>query len=257
MSIRSTTGEEKHPDCLSRVNLRRSSACSVLMAEHRVADLPCHHPWLLDDPDMRILCLLAIIICYSASAARFSIATFTADVTVPANHGMMDGLWKSKSLADPLYAKGVVLFGGDQPVAFVSVDWCEIRNDAYDRWREVIAEAAGTTRARVLVSSIHQHDSPIADLTAQQILNNRKLEGSICDLEFHEVAVQRVAKAIHTAIKHRQPITDIGIPKQRSKGSPPIVATICPTGATPTIVAAPAAAMSSPAMPRKEPSILG
>ncbi len=206
---------------------------------------------------MRILCLLAIIICYSASAARFSIATFTADVTVPANHGMMDGLWKSKSLADPLYAKGVVLFGGDQPVAFVSVDWCEIRNDAYDRWREVIAEAAGTTRARVLVSSIHQHDSPIADLTAQQILNNRKLEGSICDLEFHEVAVQRVAKAIHTAIKHRQPITDIGIPKQRSKGSPPIVATICPTGATPTIVAAPAAAMSSPAMPRKEPSILG
>ena len=161
--------------------------------------------------------LLAALLCCSASAAEFSIATFTADVTVPANHGMMGGLWKSKTVADPLYAKGVVLFGGKKPVAFVSVDWCEIRNDAYDRWREVIAEAAGTSRDRVLVSSIHQHDAPIADLTAQKILNDRKLEGSICDLEFHEVAVQRVAKAIRAAMKKRQPVTHFGIGKAKVK----------------------------------------
>jgi hypothetical protein len=145
---------------------------------------------------MRCPGFLAAILLLSSGASgasKFSVATFTADVTVPVDHGMMGGLWKSKSVADPLYAKGVILSGGDKPVAFVSVDWCEIRNDAYDRWREVIAEAAGTTRERVLVSSIHQHDAPLADLAAQRLLNERKLEGSICDLKFHEVAVQRVA----------------------------------------------------------------
>jgi hypothetical protein len=169
---------------------------------------------------MRFLGLIIATLSLSvatAAAAKFSIATFTADVTVPLDHGMMGGSWKSKSIADPLYAKGVVLFGGDKPVAFVSVDWCEIRNDAYDRWREVIAEAVGTTRERVLVSSIHQHDAPLADLTAQKILNERKLEGSICDLDFHEVAVQRVASAIRTAMKQRKPVTHIGLGQSKVK----------------------------------------
>ena len=75
---------------------------------------------------------------YAALAApQFHIAPFSADVTVPLGHGMMGGLWKAKSIADPLYAKGVVLTGGDKPVVFVSVDWCEIRNASFDRWRGV------------------------------------------------------------------------------------------------------------------------
>ena len=37
------------------------------------------------------------------------IATFNADVTVPIGHGMMGGLWLSKSIADPLEARGIVL----------------------------------------------------------------------------------------------------------------------------------------------------
>ena len=106
------------------------------------------------------LCAGLIFPCASIlSAAKFEIATFSADVTVPMGHGMMGGLWKSKSVADPLFAKGVVLTGGDKPVVFVSVDWCEIRNASFDRWREVLARAAGTTRERVLVSAIHQHDA--------------------------------------------------------------------------------------------------
>jgi hypothetical protein len=89
--------------------------------------------------------------------ARFFVSTFSADVTVPIGHGMVGGQWRATAVADPLYAKGLVLWGGERPVVFVSVDWCEIRNDAYDRWRDVIATAAGTTRERVLVSSVHQH----------------------------------------------------------------------------------------------------
>ena len=95
---------------------------------------------------------LTLLACLPARAAEFAIATFTADVTVPLGHGMMGGLWKSKKIADSLYAKGIVLLGGEKPVLFVSVDWCEIRNGAFDRWREVLANAAGPPRQHVLVS---------------------------------------------------------------------------------------------------------
>ena len=102
------------------------------------------------------------------------------------------GNFYSTSVVDPLFAKGVVLLGGGKPIVFVAVDWCEIRNDAYARWREVLAEAAGTTPDRVLVSSVHQHEAPVVDLTAQRLMQEHGLDNSICDIAFHEEAVQRV-----------------------------------------------------------------
>lgn len=146
-----------------------------------------------------------------AWAGDFAIARFSADVTVPMNHGMMGGLWKSQSVADPLFAKGVVFLGDENPVVFVSVDWCEIRNAAFDRWREVLAEAAGTSPERVLVTTVHQHDAPVADLDAQRILEERGLEGSVCDLAFHEVAVQRVGKALRESLRNPVSVTHIGM----------------------------------------------
>ena len=158
---------------------------------------------------------LTLLACLPARAAEFAIATFTADVTVPLGHGMMGGLWKSKKIADSLYAKGIVLLGGEKPVLFVSVDWCEIRNGAFDRWREVLANAAGTTRQHVLVSAIHQHDAPVADLDAQKMLERLQLKGSICDLKFHETAVQRTAAALRAALKAKQPVTHLGMGKAK------------------------------------------
>jgi hypothetical protein len=146
-----------------------------------------------------------------AQSPAFRLATFSADVTVPTGHGMMGGAWVAKSVADPLFAHGVVLVGGGAPVVFVSVDWCEIRNDALTRWQEVVADAAGTRPERVMVSAIHQHDAPVADLEAERILRARKLAGTVCDLEFHERAVQGVAAALRVGLKSAQPVTHIGI----------------------------------------------
>ena len=140
----------------------------------------------------------------------FRFATFGADVTVPLGHGMMGGSWLSKSIADPLEANGFVLLGGDAPVVFVSVDWCEIRNDAYERWQTVLAEAAGTKPDHVLVTTVHQHDAPVADLEAEKLLRTRKLAGTICDLDFHEHAVQSVAKALRESLNAARPLTHIG-----------------------------------------------
>ena len=87
----------------------------------------------------------------------FRLSSFSADVTIPLGHRCMGLLpTKSKEIVDPLQAHGFVLQGAGEPIVLVAIDWCEIRNEAYDRWREVIAKAVGTKRERVLVSSLHQ-----------------------------------------------------------------------------------------------------
>jgi hypothetical protein len=148
----------------------------------------------------------------ATAAPTYQLATFTAEVTPPLGHPLMGGgIAPAKQVEDPLFAQGFVLLGADKPVVLVTVDWCEIRNDAFDRWRGVIATAAGTTPARVLVSSIHQHDTPIADLAAQRLLEEAKATGRICDVAFHELAVQRVARAVQASVKSPRAITHLGI----------------------------------------------
>jgi hypothetical protein len=153
--------------------------------------------------------------CRRASAPAFHLATFEADVTVPPGHGMMGGAWLSKSVADPLEARGLVLLGGAAPVVFVAVDWCEIRNDALDRWKEVLAAAAGTLPERVMVVAIHQHDAPVADLGAERILRARGLAGTICDPYFHETGVQRVAAALKASLANSRPVSHLGLGQAR------------------------------------------
>src|SRR5688572_19666181 len=164
-----------------------------------------------------ILSVSGCIRMREAKPAResFRIATFSADVTVPLGHGMMGGAWLSKSVADPLEANGFVLLGGDAPIVFVSVDWCEIRNDAHERWQNVLAAAAATKPERVLVTTVHQHDAPIADLEAERILRSRKLAGTICDPEFHERAVQNVAQALRESLNSARRFTHLGTGKAK------------------------------------------
>jgi len=142
---------------------------------------------------------------------QFQLAPFTAEVTPPLGHACMGGgIAPAQRIDDPLYVHGCTLLGLDKPVVLASIDWCEIRNDAYDRWRAVLAEAAGTTPERVLATCIHQHDAPIADLTAQRLLEKHKAAGSICDLDFHEKAVQTVAKAVRASLKTPRKVTHLG-----------------------------------------------
>ena len=95
--------------------------------------------------------LLLLIACshsvVRAEEPRFRLAAFSTDVTIPLGHRCMGILpTKAKEIVDPLEARGFVLLSDEKPVVLVAVDWCEIRNGAYDQWREAIATAAGTTR---------------------------------------------------------------------------------------------------------------
>ncbi|MBN1442640.1 MAG: exo-alpha-sialidase [Planctomycetes bacterium] len=163
-------------------------------------------------------CLLVLLLAapLEAGAAGLRIASFSADVTVPLGHRLMGVLpVKSKEIVDPLLARGFVLEGAGEPIVLVAVDWCELRNRAHDRWRNVLAEAAGTTRERVLVSAVHQHDAPVVDLEAEELLASAGLGGELCDVAFHEQAVQRAAAALRESLGARRRVTHIGVGRAR------------------------------------------
>lgn len=144
--------------------------------------------------------------------AMYRIATFRADVTIPLNHRCMGILpTKSKEIVDPLEAHGFVLLGPDKPIVFVALDWCEIRNASYDAWRARLARAAGTDPVRVLVSSLHQHDAPVVDDGAQELLDQVGLTSELFDRAFHEQCLTRVSVALTQSLHEARPITHVGI----------------------------------------------
>ena len=159
-----------------------------------------------------VILLVGALGAPGCQGTRFRLATFSTDVTVPLGHRLMGMLpTKSKTIADPLYARGFVLLGPGKPIVLAAVDFCEIRNDSYDRWRQVLADAAGTTRERVLVASLHQHDAPLIDAGAQELMSEVGLVGEIFDTEFHDSAVQRTAEALRRGLEKPVRITHLGI----------------------------------------------
>jgi hypothetical protein len=154
-----------------------------------------------------------------SSASALRIATFTADVTPPLGHPLFGSISPpAQEIGEPLTARGLVLLGSGEPIVVVSVDWLEIRNDAYRSWRDALAKAAGTPPQRVLVSSVHQHDAPLADLAAQQLLTDQKLAGQWIDPVFHRRALQGVADALRDALPKAQPVTHLGTGKAMVQG---------------------------------------
>jgi len=147
----------------------------------------------------------------SAGAAEFRVATFEADITIPIGHACMGGgVADAKQIVDPLFARGFVLLGAGDPIVVVALDWCQCNNDSYDRWRAGLAGAAGTRADRVMLATVHQHDAPICDLTAQQLLDQQGLKGWNCDPVFHELAVQRTATALARSLKSARRVTHVG-----------------------------------------------
>ncbi|MHB8973260.1 MAG: hypothetical protein ACYC3X_16685 [Pirellulaceae bacterium] len=146
----------------------------------------------------------------------FSLATFSVDATIPLGHRCMGILpTKSVKIVDPLYVHGFVLLGAEQPIVLCAVDWCEIRNGAYDQWRGALAQAAGTTRQRVLVCSLHQHDAPVTDAGAARLLAEVGLPGELYNEAFHDDTVQRAATALRDSLSGARRITHLGLGEAR------------------------------------------
>ncbi len=112
-----------------------------------------------------------------------------------------------------LRAKGIVLIGAGAPIVLCAIDWIGISNESQDVFKQSLAEAAGTTLERVAVHTVHQHDAPICDFTAEKLLKEKNLPLGCFDGSFARLLIKNIQGAIINAGKSLQPITAVGLGK--------------------------------------------
>lgn len=159
-----------------------------------------------------ILNLVALSLLALAAAAQdaLKLATFDVDATPPLGSAMAYG--PVKRLDDlTLRCRGIVILGAGQPMVLCAVDWIGIGNEGHDAFRAALAQAAGTGSGRVAVHTLHQHDTPSCDFTAEKIVKELDLKGyERFDGGFQRAVIQRAADAIRAALPAAQPITHYG-----------------------------------------------
>jgi hypothetical protein len=148
-------------------------------------------------------------------AEPLRIATFEADVTPPIGAPLCDALVPpAKQIDDPLFARGLILFA-DKPIVLCALDWVGIGNSGHDAFRDALAKAAGTTRDRVCVHCLHQHDAPGFDPLADKLLAPFGLQNRLYDTAFARKAIDRVAAAVASAAKTPHAVTHVGVGKAK------------------------------------------
>ena len=145
------------------------------------------------------------------------LATFESDVTPPLGHPLCAGWYPpAKGIAAPLSALGLILVPDDQlPMVLCALDWAELSNGDYDRWREELAQAVGTQAERVAVHCIHAHDTPWPDRDAQDILDAHGCPNVIMTGDWAEKVRAEAAQAAGEAMTRLQPCTDIAVGQAR------------------------------------------
>ena len=145
------------------------------------------------------------------------LATFQSDITPPIGHPLCAGWYPPvTAVSDPLSALGVVLVPeGEPPIVLCALDWAELSNGDYRRWRVDLAEAVKTTPERVAVHCIHAHDTPWADRDAQDILDAHGWPGVIMAGDWAERVRAQAAEAARGAMLSQQPCTEIGVGEAR------------------------------------------
>jgi hypothetical protein len=160
--------------------------------------------------------LCAALFCFPATSASadesatLKLAVFDVDATPPLGSAMAyDPVKRIDELT--LRCRGIVIVGAEKPIVLCAVDWIGIANEGHDAFRDALAQAAGTTRERVAVHTLHQHDAPGCDFTAERIIrelglaNYGRFEGS-----FHRQVIARAADAVKSGVSNAQPITHYG-----------------------------------------------
>jgi hypothetical protein len=162
-------------------------------------------------PAGTVLALFVASANLRAEETALKIAVFEADITPPIGAPLCDALVPpANEIVDKLTARGVVLLSAEKPVVLCALDWVGVGNSGYDEFRDTLAKAAGTTRERVAVHCLHQHDAPGCDLDADELLIPYGLGNKLFDVPFARTAMRRTAAAIEAGLKEARPVTHVG-----------------------------------------------
>ena len=112
-----------------------------------------------------------------------------------------------------LRAKGVVLTGAGDPIVLCAIDWIGIANESQDVFKKTLAVAVHTDPSRVAVHTLHQHDAPICDFSAEKMLQEMQIEPMSFDSGFAREFLVRLGKAAEISLNGARPVTGINIGK--------------------------------------------
>ena len=145
-----------------------------------------------------------------SGAGNLRLASFRFDITPPKGHSLCGGWIKPViDVDDPLEAIGYVLLGSGKPIVICVMDWTGLLNSAHLRWRQRLAEAAGTTPDRVAVQCVHQHNAPFACLDAQAIVGAQGDLPDIIDPDFFDRCLVAGYETVKESIKRSSQVTHI------------------------------------------------
>jgi hypothetical protein len=141
------------------------------------------------------------------------LSTFRSDITPPIGHPLCAGWYPpAQSVEDDLYALGVILVPDDElPIVLCALDWAELSNGDYDRWRSDLAAAVGTSAERVAVHCIHAHDTPWPDRDAQNILDKFGCFDLIMAGDWAEITRHRAATSAASAMVGLRSVSHVGV----------------------------------------------
>jgi hypothetical protein len=165
------------------------------------------------------MCRLAVVLAclcgfarvpWAESSSELRIATFDIDATPPTGSFLAyDPAVNQGELG--LRARGVVLTGADRPIVLCAIDWIGIGSEGHDTFRQALADAVGTEIQRVAVHTLHQHDAPGCDFSAERILKEHGITPQRYDGAFARDVVARLAQAAHDSLEGSQPVTHVGL----------------------------------------------
>jgi hypothetical protein len=157
--------------------------------------------------------LLAMIEGAAGAEAPLKVGVFAVDASPPVGSPLAYD--PTKEVTWPLSCKGVVLLGKDQPIVLCAVDWIGIGNEGNREFRKALAEAAGTVIERVCVHTLHQHDAPHCDLSADRLLAEYGINRDVFDAQFARDVIARAARAARDAAASARPVTHLGLGEAR------------------------------------------
>jgi hypothetical protein len=154
--------------------------------------------------------ILGVVWLSSLVAAEpVRVGTFAVDASPPVGSPLAYD--PTKAVEIPLSCRGVVLLGAERPMVLCAVDWIGIANGGHAAFRDALAEAAGTTRQRVAVHAIHQHDAPECDFSTEQLLADHGVPQQRFDSPFGRDVMRRAAEAVRKAVQDARPVTHLGL----------------------------------------------
>lgn len=155
-----------------------------------------------------VCCSLCTLSAHPTSAGELRVGVFAVDATPPV--GAPLAYDPMTGVNTPLSCRGIVLAGAGKPIVLCAVDWIGISGAGQTVFREQLAAAVGSDSARIAVHTLHQHDAPRCDFSAEALLAQHGHGGIGFDPLHARKVIEAAAKAAKRALQEAQAVTHVG-----------------------------------------------